>query len=150
MSTQLKRLFRDESEGLSELRKRFLGQMEHPSFGSPMRKLRFLQLVFKQCHESLKESSAWVLVHGTEMLTPLSERTFVQLECACFGQPDLARTSTCLSSAHTCEIACPPLAQRRLRFPNANRESLLALFEELFDGSYSQCVAYSAPPRHAP
>ena len=45
-----------------------------------MHKLRYLQLVFKQCHESLEESSAWVMLHGTEMLTPLSERTFMQLE----------------------------------------------------------------------
>lgn len=80
MSPQLRRLFNDEREGLSRLRDRFLGQMTDPSFGAPMRKLRYLQLVYKQCNESLAEASSWLLLHGTEMLTPLSERTFVQLE----------------------------------------------------------------------
>lgn len=79
-SKQMDAILHDEDSGLAALRACFLPQLEHPAYGAAVDKLRYLQLVFKQCGGDLSVASRWLVARGTSMLTPQQALDLARLE----------------------------------------------------------------------
>jgi len=79
-SQQMEAILQDEKAGLARLRALFLPQLEHEAFGEAVDKLRYIQLVFKQCGNDLEVASRWLVSRGTSMLTPQQALDLAQLE----------------------------------------------------------------------
>ena len=73
-------LTRRSADRISRARSQFLPQLEHEAYGAAVDKLRYIQLVFKQCGGDLDVASRWLVSRGTAMLTPQQALDLAHLE----------------------------------------------------------------------
>jgi hypothetical protein len=134
-SRQMQTILRDEASGLGALRAGFLPQLEHEAYGGAVEKLRYIQLVFKQCGDDVDAAARWLVSRGASMLTPQQALELAHLELRWPSAPatDLATMLRVLGTpervrAHLVgELELSPYDEMRLEVESRHAETRAAL-----------------------